>query len=276
MRADIDPATLALASELGRHALLAYAVALALLPLAVAAVWVAARRWMGPRGTSGPPTARWLALPLTVGFVAVVAAVWAFAELAEVVDADHAFGAFDVALSAAIGSSMPVAALQAFAWLTHLGDPVLLTVLCVAVAAALLARGRRRLALAWVLAVGGNALLNVTLKGVFERVRPLRLPGLEQVSGWSFPSGHSSGAVVAYGMLAYVLMRTLPPRWHVPVVMLATALALSIGCSRIFLQLHFASDVAAGFASGFSWLTICIGACEWKHHRAGVGVGRIR
>ncbi len=272
MQADIDPATLALASEFGRLGLLAYFVTLPLLLAAAAALWLAARRWVWPHGKPGQPTALRLALPLAVGVAVLVAAVWAFAELAEGVDAANAFGAFDAALSAAIGRNLPVGALRAFAGLTHLGDPVTLTVLCVAVAGTLLARGRRRLALAWVLAVAGNALLNVALKGVFGRVRPLRLHGLDQVAGWSFPSGHSSGSVVAYGMLAYVLVRTLPTRWHVPVVMLATALAFSVGCSRIFLQLHYASDVAAGFASGMTWLTICILACEWN--RAGAGVAR--
>ena len=275
MPADLDPATLALASELGRHGLLAYFMALPLLLVTVATLWVAARRWMWPHGMASQPTALRLTLSLALGFAAVVAAVWVFAELAEIVGAGDRLGGFDVALSAAVGRNLPPVALQAFAWLTHLADPITLTVLCVAVAGALLVRGRWGLALAWVLAVAGNALLNVTLKAVFERVRPLRMHGLEQVSGWSFPSGHSSGSVVAYGMLAYVLTRTLSARWHLSVVMLATALAFSIGCSRVFLQLHYASDVAAGFASGMSWLTLCILACEWRRHWAGAGLGRI-
>lgn len=164
---------------------------------------------------------------------------------------------------AAIGRNLSPGALQAFAGLTQLGEPVTLSVLGVTVAAALLARAQLRLMLVGVLAVAGKALLNVTLKGVVERARPLRTQGLEQVSGWGFPNGHSSGSVVAYGMLACVLVRTLSARWQVSVVMLAAALALSIGCSRIFLQLHCASDVAAGFASGMTWLTICIVASEW-------------
>jgi membrane-associated phospholipid phosphatase len=76
-----------------------------------------------------------------------------------------------------------------------------------------------------------------------------------------------------YGMLAYVLVKLLPARWsaaRLPVVLAATALAYSVGCSRVFLQVHFASDVLAGFASGATWLVMCIVAVElvlWRQRR---------
>ena len=81
-----------------------------------------------------------------------------------------------------------------------------------------------------------HSLLNPTLKRIFERVRPVHKHGLVSEAGWSFPSGHTSGATVAYGMLALVAIRTLPPRWHLPAVLGATALAYTVGSSRVFLQ----------------------------------------
>jgi undecaprenyl-diphosphatase len=108
-------------------------------------------------------------------------------------------------------------------------------------------------------------LINTALKRAFERARPLHDLEATTFAGYSFPSGHSSGALVAYGMLAYVLMRTLPRGWHLPAAMLCAAAAFSVGASRIFLQAHFATDVAAGFASGSAWLAICILSVEWAH-----------
>ena len=58
------------------------------------------------------------------------------------------------------------------------------------------------------------------------------------------------------------LLRSLPARWQLPAVLLAAAAAFSIGCSRVFLRVHHASDVVAGFASGGAWLTVCIASVE--------------
>lgn len=99
------------------------------------------------------------------------------------------------------------------------------------------------------LAIAGNDILNQSLKQLIGRIRPLNPEGALLVQGLSFPSGHSSGAVVAYGMLAYLALRLLPKAWHLPVLVAALALAFTVGISRVVLRVHFASDVAAGFAS---------------------------
>ena len=88
------------------------------------------------------------------------------------------------------------------------------------------------------------------------------VPHLQDAGGYSFPSGHTSGSLVVYGMLAYLCLRLLPPRWHLASVLLASALAFSIGWSRVILQVHWASDVVAGFAFGVAWLTVSIAAIE--------------
>ena len=63
-------------------------------------------------------------------------------------------------------------------------------------------------------------------------------------------------------MLAYVAVRLLPERWELPAVLVAAGLAFSIGCSRVFLQVHWASDVLAGLASGSAWLVVCVVSIE--------------
>ena len=125
------------------------------------------------------------------------------------------------------------------------------------------------LALGWLVALLGNAVLNPLLKLVFARSRPVHDPSLAQAAtGFSFPSGHSSGAMVAYGMLLYVLLRVLPARWHPAAAMLAAALIVTTACSRVFLRVHFASDVAAGLLLGLSWLAVCVVSLEFARQAA--------
>ncbi len=245
----------ALAQAAGAHALEWFLGLLALL----AAIGMLARsvRHVAQRH-GGRETAQFTRQSLGLGFALIVGAGLMFAGIAYEIGVGGTFVHVDRAFLEAVRASTSEHAVQVFGWITFLGDGLTLAVLCIASALALLAHGERLLAFALVAAMGGNGLFNAVLKRVFERVRPPHEPGLPLAHGWSFPSGHSSGAVVEYGMLAYVLMRTLPRHWHLPVVLSATVLALCVGCSRIFLEVHFASDVLAGFASGTAWLTACI------------------
>lgn len=266
-----EAALTALAQAVGAHATQAFVLLLVLLLLAVGLLAWSARRFAQRRnGRIAHPLAR-LALRLGVAFALIVGAAFVFAEIADEVADGDSLVRIDQAFSDAVLASTSPAAMQVFGWVTHLGDPITLFALCVVVGLALVARGQRLLAFAYVAAVAGNALLNPALKGVFERVRPLDERGLPWAEGYSFPSGHSSGALVAYGMLAYVLLRTLPRGAHLPAVLLATAAAFSVGASRVFLQAHFASDVVAGFASGTAWLAACIVSVEWTRGRPARG-----
>jgi membrane-associated phospholipid phosphatase len=268
----MHPEAAPLATWAGQHALAIYVALLASLLGLTAVTMTLVRRHTAPpqAGAAPPPFA--LALRLALGFGAIVLGAWVFAETAEGLQARATLGAFDQALTDALRTSVPLPALQVFAALTHLADTRTLTVLCIVVALALVWRKRPWLAFGWVAAVAGNAVLNTTLKRIFERVRPLHDDGLVAAQGFSFPSGHSSGSVVAYGMLAYVLMRFVPPRFHLALTLAAAALAFSIGASRIFLRVHFASDVLAGFASGGVWLTVCIASIaltrRYRRHAA--------
>lgn len=255
---------------LGAQALPLFFAMLLVLLLVATLLWWLARRYAVPRDTSSLPTGAYLVIRLASGFAVVVIAAAVFAEIAKALGDGQRVGQLDQLFSDAIRQSIGLPALHTFAWITRLGDTLTLTALCAVVAVLLLVQGRRWLALGWILAIAGNAVLNATLKALFARARPVHDATLIHAQGWSFPSGHSSGAVVAYGMLAYVLLRSLPPaqasRAALPLVLLATALAFSIGCSRIFLQVHFATDVLAGFASGTAWLSVCIGSVELGRH----------
>ena len=259
-----------LVRTLGSYPLALFFTLLPVLLLGAGLLWWAGRRYTVPRETSRLPPGRYLLIRLAAGFAILVGAAAGFAEIAIELADGRRVGQLDQIFSDAVRQSSSDLTRQVFGGLTHFGDTVTLTALGVGVALLLLARGRRWLALGWSLALAGNAVLNVTLKALFARARPLHDETLVAAQGFSFPSGHSSGSVVAYGMLAYVLIRTLSlaqaSRAGLPLVLAATALAFSVGCSRIFLQVHFATDVLAGFASGITWLAICIGSIELTRH----------
>ena len=269
-----DTATLtAWVETLGAHALQLYGATLLVLLAGATAGWWLTRRYTVPTPTSHLPPGAYLLIRLALGFAVVVAGAVIFAEAAEVLgssaDARRA-GELDQVFSDAVRRGISPTTYRFFSKVTHLADTATMSVLGITVTLALLWLRRRWLAVAFSIAIAGNALLNITLKAIFARSRPLHDPAEALVRGFSFPSGHSSGAVVAYGMLAYVLIRCLSPahaaRLRLPLVLAATALAFTIGCSRIFIQAHFATDVLAGFASGSAWLAVCIGSAEWLRH----------
>lgn len=207
--------------------------------------------------------------PRLIGsFAAVLAAAAVFSLLARWLGDGRTLQLADEALSRSVALHTPALAITVFGWLTHFGEPLVLIVLGMAVTALLWLNARRGLALGWAAAVGGNALLNPLLKQVFQRARPVHDGIIAPAPGFSFPSGHSSGAMVTYGMLAYLAWRLLPRRWHVAAAMTAAAVVLTTAASRVFLRVHFASDVVAGLCSGGAWLLLCITSIELARRRA--------
>lgn len=203
-----------------------------------------------------------LLLDLLAGFAVVAASLSAFLAVADEIALDEDLGRFDDHLASALRERLQPRTLQIFAAVTHLGDFIWLSALCLTVTALLLWRRRYLLALGWFAGLAGNGLLNRLLKALFERSRPLHEHGYGLVHGWSFPSGHASGALVAYGMLAYLLILFTPRAWHLPITLLTIAVVLLVGYSRIVLQVHYFSDVLAGFLCAGAWLTASIAAIE--------------
>lgn len=178
-----------------------------------------------------------------------------------------ALTAFDLAVSGAVLVQVPSAVVQCFAWLTHAGDGATRAGLAVVVGVALLLYRRPLLAVGFAGGLAGNGAITTALKHGFGRDRPLQPAGGETVHGYSFPSGHSAGSVVAFGLLAYLVLRLLPPRWHLPALCLAVGMSLSVGASRVFIRAHFPSDVLAGFAAGVAWLAVCVWLMEAASRR---------
>jgi undecaprenyl-diphosphatase len=127
----------------------------------------------------------------------------------------------------------------------------------------LLRQRRRVLLVGWVGALAGGALLDLALKLAFRRPRPVWESPYLAASGWSFPSGHAMGSLIAYGMLAYLLVLHLRSRSaRLAVAAGAILLVLAIGFTRLFLGVHYFSDVMAGYAAGTVWLAVCVSGLE--------------
>ena len=96
------------------------------------------------------------------------------------------------------------------------------------------------------------------LKHLFDRERPL-VPLLEEARGLSFPSGHALMSVTFYGLLIYIVFKNVKNQsLKITLIILLLALILTIGFSRVYLRVHYASDVIAGFSVGLLWLVICV------------------
>ena len=138
---------------------------------------------------------------------------------------------------------------------THLGDPLVVTLLVSVVTVVLLIVRRPRLALFLVACTLGTALLTTAAKYGVDRVRPPQQLWLSAANGPAFPSGHSSQAVALYGALA-VIGGSLFSRIAVRYGLVATAalVAMLVGTSRAYLGVHWLADVVAGWAVAALWM----------------------
>lgn len=176
---------------------------------------------------------------------------------------------FDQAASAYIQSCRSDWLTLLMTFITHLGSAAV----TIAISLSLLLSTRlhyskfRVEARVLALCLSGSWLTNEALKAFFQRARPEN-PALVAVSGYSFPSGHAMISFAFYGLLGYLLWRNgrhSVYTWRLLAVC-AWLLAVTIGVSRIYLGVHFASDVIAGYAAGGVWLTGCIMALYVIHH----------
>lgn len=206
-----------------------------------------------------------LGLHLSLGILVSLGALWIFAGVTEDVVHQDPLTRLDLTLAhwfrahaTPLGDRIAVA-------VSFLGSPVTMAVLAVVVAVAL-ARRRRWIVLdGWIAAFVGGALLDWALKSVIHRPRPAGASAfLHGMWSFSFPSGHAMGSLIGYGMLAYLLVGSVARsrRARVAVVVATVVLVLAIGWSRLYLGVHYFSDVVAGYAAGMVWLAVCLSGVE--------------
>jgi undecaprenyl-diphosphatase len=183
----------------------------------------------------------------------------AFLAIAGLVQGNVAFKGFDLELAdRLVGHANATPALAALMeWVTELGAFWTLAAFTIACGLVLLVWRRYLLVVDWLLATAGGGLFNLGLKELFHRQRYERM--LVEEHSWSFPSGHSMGSALVYGLAVYFLARVLPawaPRW--PLVVGVVILAGLIGFSRMYLGAHYFSDVIGGFTAAGFWIALWV------------------
>jgi len=206
-----------------------------------------------------------LGATLIVGLLVLAATGWAFGALAEEVSEG------DTGLDNRIADELHEHATgpltEFFKAVTTLGNGIVLAGVS-AIAAYLLARRRSYAEAAlMVLAYAGAEVLSYSLKLAFRRDRPFFTDPLATVSTYSFPSGHATVSIAVYGALCLVVLRRLTGPARVVCVAAAILLVSLIGFSRMYLGVHFFSDVLAGFSVGMAWLALCVVVLDLHHRR---------
>ena len=142
--------------------------------------------------------------------------------------------------------------------ITALGGPIVLGIFSAVMIGLLFIEGQRRVAWLSVLAIGGGTSMSFVLKNIFERARPSVVPHLREVTNTSFPSGHAMSAAIVYLTIGVMFAKAMRGKWAKAYCMFWGAmLAFMVGSSRIFLGVHYPSDVLGGWIAGLSWASMC-------------------
>jgi membrane-associated phospholipid phosphatase len=188
---------------------------------------------------------------VVAGFLAAVVVLYAFAWLAtEVLDQETQ--ALDVATLAFLQQFSSPPLTEAAQLVSLLGSEAVWVIGAVLLAVLAWHR-RRRAALVLLLITVGAQFLNDILKTLFHRARPTPLVGFLDAQQFSFPSGHAMVSAAFYFYVAYLTWRYVRGLWRGVVIAGLVLLVLLIGLSRLYLEVHYLSDVIAGYLAGFLW-----------------------
>jgi len=210
----------------------------------------------------------YVTLHLTLG-LALVIAVTAFLILGQEVLGRSAVVSFDTAFAVAMHHASSPRWHAAFVVITFFGAGGVLTLATVVIGVVLIRRGQRVMAYTWMVAQLGGGILNWTLKGIYGRARPELADASLYAPGFAFPSGHAMGTLIFVGLGCYLLLRD-QRSWTTAgaIIGLALSWCVIMAFSRLYLGVHFVSDVVAGLVAGSGWLVVCISALEILRKRS--------
>lgn len=189
-------------------------------------------------------------LKLTVLFIGVLVPLWVFGALAEDVLEQESFF-FDSSLLLFLHDHATPLLDQVMVVFSLLGYQYGVVPLDLLLLIILLARRRWGDALFWGLAIGGAAGLNLAAKQFFGRIRPDLWLSIAPEPNFSFPSGHAMGSMA---LVAAAIVLTWPTSWRWPTVVFGSLFVFLVGLSRLYLGVHYPSDILAGWAAAVAWV----------------------
>lgn len=198
---------------------------------------------------------------LTISAVVFALAVWVFSGLLDGVLDNEWLVRVDRIVESWFHAHATPAGLTIFSGVTLFGSPLWVAVLVVIVALYLWRARARLLLRAWIGTNAGGALVEYVLKTTVHRTRPQYAAAYLHGHSYSFPSGHTMGSTVCYFLLAYLISShpRVTERARRAVSAVAVILVGAIGFSRLYLGVHYPSDVLGGFMAGLAWLAACEG-----------------
>jgi len=208
------------------------------------------------------PLAEYLSLHLLVGLAVSVLGLWIFSHLAEDVVQNEPLVKFDITLANVLHAGATAQSTTFFLVVTAFGGQII-QILTVLLSLFFIWRRQWLFLVIWLAALIGGQVLNCLLKTWFARPRPSFTDPIAVASYYSFPSGHAMMSFIAYGMLAYFLLLYIKNlRLRILLIFATVLLVVLVGISRLYLGVHYFSDVVGGFAAGAIWLSTCATAMD--------------
>ena len=189
--------------------------------------------------------------PLALLFAGLLLPLWGFAELADEVREAEGFP-FDAPILHAAGQMASSGFDRLFLFFSAIGYQYGVVPVDIALVLVLALRRRYRESVFAAVATGGSGLLNVVAKQAFARDRPSLWESIAPEHNFSFPSGHAMGSMT---LAAVLVLLAWPTRWRWPVIAAMAVFVPMVGLSRVYLGVHFPSDILAGWAAALAWTT---------------------
>ena len=189
--------------------------------------------------------------PLALLFAGLLLPLWGFAELADEVREAEGFP-FDAPILHAAGQMAGSGFDRLFLFFSAIGYQYGVVPVDIALVLVLALRRRYRESVFAAVATGGSGLLNVVAKQAFARDRPSLWESIAPEHNFSFPSGHAMGSMT---LAAVLVLLAWPTRWRWPVVAAMAVFVPMVGLSRVYLGVHYPSDILAGWAAALVWAT---------------------